>query len=59
MYQRLNATAKQSMKQFRAAFHHLPYKAMPRVMIQYLSMECTSKLNMFPVRGGISPYYSP
>ena len=32
---------------------------MPRVMIQYLSMECTSKLNMFPAKGGISPYYSP
>ena len=31
----------------RAAFHHLPYKAIPRVMIQYLSMECTPKLNMF------------
>ena len=32
---------------------------MPRVMIQYLSMECTSKLNIFPAKGGISPYYSP
>ena len=41
----------------RAAFHHLPYKAMPRVMIRYLSMECTSKLNMFPAKGAISPSY--
>ena len=32
---------------------------MPRVMIRYLSMECTFKLNMFPAKGGISPYYSP
>ena len=32
---------------------------MPRVMIQYLSMQCTSKLNMFPAKDGISPYYSP
>ena len=32
---------------------------MPRAMIQYLSMECTSKLNIFPAKGGISPYYSP
>ena len=22
-------------------------------------MECTSKLNIFPAKGGISPYYSP
>ena len=28
-------------------------------MIQYLSMECTSKLNMSPPKGGISQYYSP
>ena len=38
----------------RAAFHPLPYKAMPRVMIQYLSMECTSKLNIFPARTNLS-----
>ena len=54
--ERNNQTTKERI---RAAFHRLPYKAMPRVMIQYLSMECTSKLNIFPAKGGISPYYSP
>ena len=46
-------------ERIRAAFHRLPYKAMTRVMIRYLIMECTSKLNIFPAKGGISPYYSP
>ena len=54
--ERNNRTIKERI---RAAFHRLPYKAMPRVMIRYLSMECTSKLNIFPAKGGISPYYSP
>ena len=54
--ERNNRTIKERI---RAAFHRLPYKAMPRVMIGYLSMECSSKLNIFPAKGGISPYYSP
>ena len=54
--ERNNRTIKERI---RAAFHRLPYKAMPRVMIRYLSMECTSKLNIFPAKAGISPYYSP
>ena len=54
--ERNNRTIKERI---RAPFHRLPYKAMPRVMIRYLSMECTSKLNIFPAKGGISPYYSP
>ena len=49
-----NHTIKQCI---RAAFHHLQYKAMTRVMDQYLSMECTSKLNMFPAKAGVSPCY--
>ena len=32
---------------------------MPRIMIRYLAMDCTNKLNLFPVKGGISEYYSP
>ena len=54
--ERNNRTIKEH---FRATFHRLPYKAMPRIMIRYLAMECTSKLNLFPVKGGISDYYSP
>ena len=54
--ERNNRTIKE---RFRAAFHRLPFKAMPRIMIRYLAMDCTSKLNLFPVKGGISDYYSP
>ena len=28
-------------------------------MLRYLALVCTSQLNMFPAKGGISPYYSP
>ena len=28
-------------------------------MIRYLAMDCTKKLNIFPVKGGVSDYFSP
>ena len=40
-------------------FHSLPYMALPRLMIKYLAMEVTKKLNYFPTKGGISKYFSP
>ena len=43
----------------RAAYHRLPYQSIPKVMIKVLAMESTNKLNFFPPKGGISPYYSP
>ena len=43
----------------RAVFHSLPYKAIPRLMIKYLAMEVTKKLNYFPSEGGVSKYFSP
>ena len=46
-------------ERIRMAFHHLPYKAIPQVMIRYLAMESARKLNLFPAKGGISAYYSP
>ena len=46
-------------ERIRAAFHQLPYKAIPKIMIRYLAMESVKKLNMFPNKGGISSYYSP
>jgi hypothetical protein len=42
-----------------AAYHRLPYKALPRQLIRYLITTQASKLNLFPAKGGISPYYSP
>ncbi len=40
-------------------FQRLPFKKIPKVMIQYLVMVQTDHLNLFPVKGGISHYYSP
>jgi hypothetical protein len=42
-----------------AAYHRLPYKALPRQLIWYLVQTQASQLNLFPAKGGISPYYSP
>jgi hypothetical protein len=42
-----------------AANHWLPYKALPRQLIWYLVTTQASTLNLFPAKGGISPYYSP
>jgi hypothetical protein len=50
---------KRSRKRIRAAYHRLPYKAIPRIMINYLAMIQANQLNLFPVKGGVSKYYSP
>jgi len=46
-------------ERIRATFHRLPYKAITHIMVWYLVMDCTHKINMFPAKGGISQYYSP
>jgi hypothetical protein len=48
-------------ERIRAAYHRLPYKALPRIMIRYLAMYQVNQLNLFPVKGGVSVrvYYSP
>ena len=54
--ERNNHTIKERI---RAAFWCLPYNKIPQVMIRYLAMECTEKWNIFPVKGGVSEYFSP
>jgi hypothetical protein len=46
-------------ERIRAAYHRLPYKAIPRIMIRYLAMIQANNLNLFLVKGGVSNYYSP
>ncbi len=46
-------------ERFRAAFHRLPFSKLPKIMVKILAMECAKKLNFFPPKGGVSPYYSP
>jgi hypothetical protein len=54
--ERNNRTIKERV---RAAYHRLPYKALPRTLIWYLVTTQASQLNLFTAKGGISPYYSP
>ena len=54
--ERNNRTIKE---RFRAQYHRMPFKAIPKVMIKALVMEVTKKLNFFPPKGGVSKYYSP
>ena len=45
-------------ERIRATFQRLPYKVIPRIMIQYLVMVSGMQLNFFPAKGGMSTYYS-
>jgi hypothetical protein len=42
-------------ERFRVAFHSLPFKVIPKLMVKILTMECEK----FPPKEGISPSYSP
>jgi len=46
-------------ERIRAAYHNLPYKAIPKVMLRTLAMVSTNQLNYFPAKGGVSAYLSP
>ena len=54
--ERNNRTIKERV---RAAFHRLPFKKIPKVMLRYLAMTQVNQLNLFPAKGGVSKYYSP
>ncbi len=43
----------------RASYHRLPYQHLPRLMVKLLVSESAKKLNFFPAKHGVSPYYSP
>jgi len=54
--ERNNSTIKERIW---AAIHRLPYKKIPKTMVKYLAMVKTNLLNLFPVKGGVSKYFSP
>ena len=43
----------------RAAYHRFPFTHLPRILVKYLVMESTKKLNFFPNKHGVSKYFSP
>ena len=40
-------------------YHCLPYVHLSITLTKYMVIECTKKLNYFPVHNGVSKYYSP
>ena len=54
--ERLNWTIQD---RFRVKYHHLPYKVMPRPMIDHGTMSIPVKRNMFPKKTGISKIFLP
>jgi hypothetical protein len=46
-------------ERIRSAYHNLPYAMIPKIMLRYLAMISTERLNYFPTKGGVSPYFSP
>ena len=46
-------------ERIRSLFHSLPYRGLPKTIMQYLVVQTTSTLNYFPARYGLSRYYSP
>ncbi|MGC8538241.1 MAG: hypothetical protein ACP5MZ_04685, partial [Candidatus Micrarchaeia archaeon] len=46
-------------ERIRCAYHNLPYKALPKVMLRYLAMVSTKQVYLLPAKGGVSPHLSP
>jgi hypothetical protein len=46
-------------ERIRSAYQNLPYAMIPKIMLRYLAMISTERLNYFPTKGGVSPYFSP
>ena len=53
--ERSNRTVKEK---YRAQYHRLTFWDIPKVIIRYLGFEVVRKLNCFPVKEGLLPYYS-
>ena len=40
-------------------FKNLPFRGLPKIILQHLVVQTTATLNYFPTRYGLSKYYSP
>ena len=43
----------------RCNYYQLPYNHLCRILVKYLVIESTKKINFFPAKHGVSKYYSP
>ena len=48
-----------SKEKYLTQYHIIPFHNIPKVMIIYLAFELVIKLNYFPFKGVLSPYYGP
>ena len=55
----IDINTRTSKERYRAKYHILTFQNIPKVIIIYLDFEVVIILNHFPVKGGLSPYYSP
>ena len=46
-------------ERYRAKYHRLPYRTMPKPMLHALGTTSMRELTYFPAKGGISAYFSP
>ena len=46
-------------ERLRACYHRLPYKNLHRALLIAMVEDCAHKTNFFPVKAGLSRYYSP
>ena len=46
-------------ERIRTTYHRMPYDSLPRIMVKFLVDDSARKLNYFPAKNGVSPYYSP
>ena len=46
-------------ERFRVQYYRLPFEALPRVMVRYLSLRITKTRSLFPKKEGILKYFSP
>ena len=46
-------------ERIRSGYHRLPYRNIPKLMLQTLAKLATRQLNFFPAKNGVSAYFSP
>ena len=42
----------------RCAYYQLPYVHLPKILVEFMTMEGAKKINFFPARHGVSKHYS-
>ena len=59
MFLKLKGPIRTVKDRYRCAYHSLPFQAIPKIMIKALAKRVVKFLNMFPLKGGVSDYWSP